>query len=351
MFLRVAAGMETRGWRSVAVVNRDAWLAERLREAGLEPIILDSKGSINLSYLGQLAGIVRKHRVDVILTHLYGSAIYGALGGKLTRRPVISVLHGQSDIDANGRLAWLKSRIVTLGASRLVSVSGPLRDKLALHLPAPRDCWAVIPNGVDTAVITPGGTCGLRKRLSVSPETLLVGALGNIRKPKAYDVFLRTAALLAARPDRYRFVIGGDGSGTLMEELLALRNKLGLDKIVHFAGMQSDIRGYLGELDIFLSTSSTEGFSIACVEAMACGLPVVATRSGGPEEILIDGETGFFADVGDVEGLASAVATLAADPLLRGQLGEAGRARAEKHFSLDSMLDAYDHLLQQLISR
>ncbi len=306
VFLRVAEGLENRGWMAVPVVKRDAWLASRLREAGLEPIVLDSRGSMNIAYLRNLTALVRAHRAAAILTHLYGSAVYGALAGRLTGRPVISVLHGQSDIDPRSRLAWLKARIVASAARRLVAVSEALRDELADHIPAPPGHWTVIPNGVDTARVKPGGSMGLRDRLGVSAETCLVGALGNLRRPKAYEVFLQTAArLVAAEPGRYQFVIAGEGSGALKEELLALRDRLGLDRTVHFPGMLDDIPGYLGELDVFLLTSSTEGFSIACVEAMACGLPVVATRSGGPEGIVADGETGLLCPVGDVAATAS----------------------------------------------
>lgn len=345
VFLRVAAGLQARGWRSIPIVNRDAWLAAQLREAGLAPIILDSKGSLHLGYLRRLVSLVREHGASAILTHLYGSAVYGALAGRLTRRPVVSVLHGHSDLGAGGRLAWLKSRIVGRTAARLVAVSRPLRDELARQVPAPADRWAVIPNGVDTTVMTPGGRCGLREKLGVSAETLLVGALGNIRKPKAYDVFLRTAALLAAKSDRYGFVVAGEGSGPLLDELLALRKGLGLQDVVHFVGMQSDVRGYLGELDIFLITSSTEGFSIACVEAMACGLPVVTTRSGGPEDIVVESETGLLCAAGDAKCLANSIDRLATDSGLRARLGAAGRQRSMKHFGLQAMLDAYEKLL------
>lgn len=348
VYLRVAAGLQARGWRAIPVVNRDAWLAARLREAGLEPVILDSKGSMNLEYLYKLCALIRSSRADAILTHLYGSAVYGAMAGRWTGKPVISVLHGHSDIGAGERLAWLKGRIVSRGTARLVAVSAPLRNALAVKIKAPPEHWIVIPNGVDTDLLKPGGSCGLRERLGIPDQTLLVGALGNIRKPKAYDVFLETANRLAGRLERCHFVIAGEGYGPLMDELLALRKRLGLEHNVHFVGLQPDIAGYLGELDIFLLSSSTEGFSIACVEAMACGLPVVATRSGGPETIVIDGETGVLCPVGDPEALAVAIAQLAVAPLRRRQMGEAGRRRAENQFGLAAMLDNYEVLLDDV---
>ena len=351
IFLRVAAGLEQRGSHSIPVVSRDAWLADQLRQAGLEPVILGSKGSLNIGYLRQLTGLIRQHRPTAILTHLYGSAIYGALAGRLAGRPVVSVMHGHSDIGADERLGGLKARIVAGGASRLVAVSTPLREALARTIRAPAAKWSVIPNGVDTATLSPGKSMDLRSRLGVSAETPLIGALGNIRRPKAYEVFLRTAARLAEASDRFHFVIGGEGSGPLMDELLAQRRDLGLDQRIHFLGLVDDIPRYLGDLDIFLLTSSTEGFSIACVEAMACGLPVVATRSGGPEDIVVDGETGFLCPAGDCEALAERIAQLANDEAKRESFGLAGRHRVVTEFSLNAMLDAYDAVLQTVVHR
>lgn len=349
VFLRIAAGLAERGWEAMPVVGRDDWLAAQLRRTGIEPTILDAKGSFNLAYLRQLRRLVRAQHIGAVVTHLYGSAIYGALLGLITRTPVIAILHGQSDISAAERFSSVKARIVAAGATRLVAVSTALREDLSAAVPAPAARWSVIPNGIDVESLYPGGSLGLRQRLGLAAETRLVGALGNIRKPKAYDVFLNVAARVTERDPGYHFVIAGQGSDRQMDALLALRKQLGLEDKVTFHGLENDIRGYLGDLDMFMLTSSTEGFSIACVEAMACGLPVVATRSGGPQDIVVDGETGVLVDVGDVAGLATAVSRLGDDARLRERMGQAGRARAAACFSLEAMLDAYEHLVQEAL--
>ena len=349
IFLRVAVGLEARGWDALPVMGRDDWLAAQLREAGIAPTILNAKGSFNLAYLVQLRRLVREHHIAAVITHLYGSAIYGSLLGLIVRIPVISILHGQSDINATERFSTIKARIVAAGATRLVAVSTALRDDLSSAIPVPVNRWSVIANGVDTELLKPGSVLGLRERLGLAADTRLVGALGNIRKPKAYDVFLRVAARLIEQDPHYHFVIAGQGSGGLMEELLALETQLGLRDKVTFLGLENDICGYLGELDIFLLTSSTEGFSIACVEAMACGLPVVATRSGGPQDIVVDGQTGFLCPVGDIAGLSEAVARLGSDRALRLAFGAQGRDRALNLFSLERMVNAYAHMIDEVI--
>ena len=349
VFLRVAAGLDARGWRAVPVVNRDAWLARELRAAGLQPIVMSSKGSLNVEYLRALCHLARSSKARALVTHLYGSAVYGGVAGRLTRRPVVSVLHGQTDVGTEERFAWIKSQVVGHGAVRLVAVSEHLRQALECRIAAPPQRWTVIPNGVDTQALRAGGSCGLRHRLAIPSDAVVVGALGNIRRPKGYDVFLRAAAELARSSDRLQFVIGGEAKHDLMNELLALRDDLGLQQRVHFAGLQTDVRGFLGDIDVFLLTSSTEGFSIACVEAMACGLPVVATRSGGPEEIVVDQRTGFLCPVGDFRALADRVRQLAGSAELRARMGAAGRQRAVERFSLDAMLDAYEAIVRSAV--
>ncbi len=137
-----------------------------------------------------------------------------------------------------------------------------------------------IPNGVDTKIFRPERNRSIRAELGISDDTALIGAIGNIRKPKAYDVLLRAARALADGSRRFHLVIAGDRANTLGRDLEVLKRNLGLDGQVTFLGLREDVPRVLNNLDVFVLSSHTEGFSIACIEAMACGIPVVATRSG-----------------------------------------------------------------------
>ena len=106
------------------------------------------------------------------------------------------------------------------------------------------------------------------------------------------------------RLPRYQFVIAEESGNALVFRLLLLRNELGLQDAVHFIGFRQDISALLNGLDVFVLSSVSEGFSLATVQAMACGIPVVATRSGGPEEIVSDGFNGILVDVQDKSQLA-----------------------------------------------
>lgn len=348
VFLHTATGLDPARFRAVCAVSRDGWLAEQLRARGHSPLIESASGSFNIRYLRRLVRIIRDQRIDVVAAHLYGSAIYGGLASLITGVPVIPILHGQSDIFNAGRFASLKRAIVRRLSQRLVFVSGKLQAELAAALNVPDEKCVIIPNGVDVGRFKRGRRDTLRNELGLPADAILVGAVGNIRVPKAYEVLLRAAHTLRSRSPRYRFVVVGEGSGALYQRLLQLRSELGLDEALSFLGLRTDVADLLPEFDVYALSSTTEGFSIACIEAMACGVPVVATRSGGPEEIIEQGRSGLLVPVNDSAALADSIHRIAMDPQLSDQLAEHGLARVHARFTLSAMLKSYATLFQQV---
>jgi glycosyltransferase involved in cell wall biosynthesis len=172
--------------------------------------------------------------------------------------------------------------------------------------------------------------------------------VGNIRPAKAYDNFMRAARALADRSDRFYFVVAGQYSGALADELMRLRSELRLENRFFFLGMRSDIPIVLRNLDVFVLSSKSEGFSIACVEAMASEVPVVATRCGGPEEIL-GKDCGVLVAPGDAHELADAINLVAFEPSLAKRLSEAAFERAQGEYSLNTMLSRYEALYEDVI--
>jgi glycosyltransferase involved in cell wall biosynthesis len=286
----------------------------------------------------------------VIAAHLYGSSLYASLLGKLLSIPVVSVLHGQSDVPDAERFSYLKAAIVRAGSRRVVFVSEHLKEHLRPRLRLPASQCAVIPNGVDTRVFRPNRDCSLRAELGLSDDTVLLGAIGNIRKPKAYDVLLRAVRTLIERPRRLHLVIAGDCANALGAQLEHLKHELGMASHVTFLGLRPDVSRVLNNLDVFVLSSQTEGFSIACIEAMACGIPVIATRSGGPEQIL-QGQTGLLVPTGDPEALAAAVERVISSRDLAASLTAKALNRVHEQYSLTTMLARYQTLLERVTLR
>lgn len=347
VFLQTATGLDPARFHSVAVVGGMGWLAQQFQEHGVQPLIIPAKGSVNARYLSRLLRLVRRQRSDVIVAHLYGSAVYASLAGMLLSVPVVSVLHGHTDVDEAGRFSSVKAALVRRGSRKVIFVSERLQEHLEPRLHLADSQRTVIPNGVDTELFRPNRDRSLRAELGISDDTMLVGAIGNVRAPKAYDVLLRAARIAIDRSQRLHFVIAGDCANALGGQLQQLVRDLRLERHVTFLGLRSDVPRILNNLDVFVLSSRTEGFSIACIEAMACGVPVIATRSGGPEQIL-EGEAGFLVPTGEPESLALAIARLIASKDLAASVTARAAGRVRERYSLTRMLSSYEDVLERV---
>lgn len=334
---------------AVVALNGRGWVYEELQRRGVEPVLLEPTGrSFDLGYLRRLIRLIRRHRINIVQTHLLGSSTYGSAAGLLTGTPVVSTFHGMVDIRDRRWPGRIKSALINRGSRYIVFVSRRLRDALGKASGLDAGKSVVIYNGVDTGKAGTDARGGLREELGLPRDAVIVGSVGNIRTPKGYDILLQAAAHLRERSDRYRFVIAGQGKGSLLEELLGLRTRLGLEDTVHFLGFRDDVDHVLAGIDIFALSSTTEGFSIATIEAMAHGRPVVATRSGGPEEIITDGENGLLVARGSPEELAAGIERLAQDQPLAARLMECAAADVRARFSLNAMIRQYEALYENL---
>ena len=347
VFLQTASGLDPSKFRSRAIVANDGWLATQLRQRNLTPYILEATGSFNGRYLARLGRLARALRADVIVAHLYGSAVYASVAGRLLGIPVVSVLHGQTDVSGSDRFSRWKAAFVRWGSREVVFVSDRLKRDLAPRLGLPASRCAVIPNGVDTAIYRPQPDRSLRAELGLAEDVILIGAIGNVRPPKAYDLLLRAARTLVDRLPRVHLVIAGEGDNALGRDLAELCDRLGLAAHVTFLGLRADIPRILNNLDVYVLSSRTEGFSIACIEAMACGIPVVATRSGGPDEILA-GDAGLLVPTDDPGAIAAAVERIVTSKDLADRLTATALQRVHEEYALGRMLSRYEQLLARV---
>jgi glycosyltransferase involved in cell wall biosynthesis len=347
VFLQTATRLDPARFTPAAVIGGAGWLAEQLQESGLTPRVVPAKGSFNARYLLMLLRLARQHKSNMIVAHLYGSSVYASLAGTLLSIPVVSVLHGQSDLPDAERFSSLKAAIIRRASRKVIFVSERLQDQLRPRLRLTAAQCAVIPNGIDTRDFRPDRDRSIRAELGVSDDTALIGAIGNVRGPKAYDVLLRAARTLLDRSHKFRLVIAGDCANALGSQLEQLKRELGLERHVTFLGLRADVSRLLNNLDIFVLSSQTEGFSIACIEAMACGVPVVATRSGGPEQIL-EGEAGLLVPTSDPESMALAVERIISSPELAAALTARAMERVHERYSLPTMLSRYEALLDDV---
>jgi glycosyltransferase involved in cell wall biosynthesis len=316
----------------------------------MDPILLDAKGSFNWRYLAGLRKLIIGGQVDLIQSHLLGANVYCSLAGLITGVPVVATFHGEVDIGENERFKKLKSGAINAGARRIIAVTDSLRDDIMARTSLDTAKIKVIYNGIDTSQFQRPPSDRLRHEYGWSQDDTVIGCLGNIRPAKGYDILLKAAALLQQQSTRsYRFVVAGQGKGRLLDDLLALRQELKLEDRVQFLGFIDDSAEFLSNLDLFLSSSISEGLPLSAIQAMVTELPVIATRCGGYEGLITDRENGCLVEVGNPTAIADAIEVVAADAELQSKLAQNAKKYAIDTFDVQVMLDAYEEVYGQLL--
>ncbi|MHB8346838.1 MAG: glycosyltransferase [Acidiferrobacterales bacterium] len=336
---------------NIVAITGTGWVHDELRRRGVSPYVISISGSFDIRYLYGLVRLIRRHRIDLIQSHLLGSNVYCSVAGLICGVPVVSTFHGSVDFCSSERHLAMKRFVLNRGSSRCVFVSDSLREEIVARSGISRSKAVTIHNGIDSAAFTPRRNDMLRRELALADDAIIVGAVGNIRVSKGYDTLLRAAALLRDGDPRYQFVVVGEGGNALAQRLQHLRRELGLDDVVHFIGFRQDVAPLLNSFDVFVLSSVSEGFSLATVQAMACGVPVVATRSGGPEEIITDGENGILVDVRTELQLADAIRRVTDDAVFRKSLAANALQLVRSRYTLDVMLLRYRALYEELIGQ
>jgi glycosyltransferase involved in cell wall biosynthesis len=226
---------------------------------------------------------------------------------------------------------------------RIVPVSHDLAGFLATGLGLPGSALDVVHNGIPLAPVPdPSDTRERRSKaraeLGLPPDGALAVAVGNLYPVKSHATLV---AALAQAPGLRAAIAGrGEEEARLREQALAL----GVADRLHLLGLRDDIDRVLRAGDVFVHPSRLEGLPLAILEAMSAGLPVVASRVGGIPEAVVDGETGVLVPTGDPAALAGALRHVLGTPGFASALGAAGRARAERLFSVEAMVSAYRRL-------
>ncbi|SCZ65906.1 glycosyltransferase [Thiohalomonas denitrificans] len=311
------------------------------KEAGIRTIPLPCRSRLDLSVLKQLAHLVRDDGVDIVHAHGYREDIHAALA--IVGTPLVATNHLWKRSNRTLRLyAWL-DRQALRRFDRIVAVSRPILEEMnTLGLPAHK--LVHIANGVDAdrfAAPTPEREAS-RTRLGLGPESQIIGMVSSLTAEKGHRFALEALARLRERFARTRLVVVGDGPE--LPALQALAEDLGIADRVHFAGRRDDIPALLPALDLFLLPSLTEGLPMAMLEAMAAGIPVIASRVGDVGSVIEEGRSGITVPPGDVAALSAAMEALLASPQTLRNTGNAGRARVREGFSSAAMAQSYCEL-------
>jgi len=306
-----------------------------------------------------LARLIRTERPQILHTHTAKAGAVGRLAALLAgddRPPIVvhtfhgHVLRGYFDPVRTGIFSGLERGLARI-TTRLVAVSPEVRDDLVALGVAPAEKFSVIRLGIDLDDrIGDSGDAGssLRRLFGVSPDEFVVGWVGRMTAIKRVPDVLLAFRRLRDRGVNARLCLVGDGPDREAVEQRA--HDLGVARHTLFVGYQRDVAAYYSFFDAFVLTSANEGTPVVAIESLAAGRPVVATRVGGTPDVVEDGADGMLVPVGDVEAIAAALETLAADPELRRRLGEHGRERVLPRYRVERLVDDVDALYRELLS-
>lgn len=279
----------------------------------------------------------RARQIAVLHTCEVYSNIFGLPGGALASVPVrIGSRRGFIETKGLQRL----QRLAYAAAHRVVANSRAAAERLRVE-GVPASKVEVIPNGVDPLLFPP-------RDYSARPRRIAVVAC--LREEKRIDVLIAAAPTILARYPDAEFLIAGDG--TCRDQLVAQARAAGVLDRFSFLGHRDDVPAVLAQADLFVLPSRSEAFPNSIIEAMAAGLPVVATDVGGIPELVADGWTGRLVPPGDHAALGGAILDLLDTPERAEEFGRAGRLKIERTYSFDRMVDQFETLyLSQLTAR
>jgi glycosyltransferase involved in cell wall biosynthesis len=297
--------------------------------------------------------LLRSGRFDLIHTHTSKAGLLGRIAARLAGVPhIVHTPHGQAFNGYTGRMLTalfvLLERWAATFTDRIIGLTDQeIRDNLERGIGEPEQ-FVNIPSGIDLKSFErrEKEPADVKASLGLSPSAVLIGSVGRLDPVKGHTYLLDAFAVLAPRfPDLHLALVG---DGELLSDLRARTQHSGLTDRVLFLGWREDIHDLLHAFDLFVFPSLSEGMGRALVEAMAAGLPIVASRVCSIPEVLAEGEAGYLVEPASALSLAHGIETLLRDPELRNRLTKAARERAQR-YSVEVMLQKIQILYQDLL--
>lgn len=344
--IRLLHRLRTSDTRHIVITQRAKGSLAATLPSDVPCVALEMTGRARMAGI-RLARVVRT--LGPCLVHARNTGTWAdAVLARATCRNARLVL-GFHGLESNGRFT-MRDRVVTEIALRLgadfTTVCRSGADKLTDELRIPRERISILANGVDLDRFSPPTDhtrAAARAELGIPHRSVVYGTVGSLTPVKRTDLLLTAFARSRSSRRERRLLLVGDGPDRSALETLG--RSLGCAADITFTGARSDVPGLLPAMDVFVNTSDSEGMSNAVLEAMAMGLPILATRVGGNEELVRDGVEGWLVRRDDVASLAAAM-NEAADPRdARTRMGIAARVRAES-FSFESTVRAYSQFYQ-----
>jgi N-acetyl-alpha-D-glucosaminyl L-malate synthase BshA len=321
-------------------------------EVEMEDYPLFEHPPYSLALAVALHDTAKKHELDLVhvhyaIPHATSAWIAEEMLAQERDLKIVTTLHG-TDITLVGLHPSFHAitRFSILRSHGLTAVSEFLKRETVRDFTVPEDRIEVIPNFIDTEVFRPGLEPCHRATLAPDGEKIVMH-ISNFRSVKRVEDVVATFARLNDKVPS-RLVLVGDGPDR--PRALMRAEELGVRDQVLFLGKHTSVHELLSCADLFLLPSENESFGLAALEAMACGAPVVASNAGGIPEVVVDGETGYLLNIGDIDGMADAGIRILEDEDHWHRLSEGARAMAVERFSADRVVPQYEAYYDRVVN-
>ena len=323
----------------VALRKGSGRLLPELEKVGINTENLGAKAKYDFIRVAiRLYKLIRKIKPQMLICSLYHPTILGRVIGKLAGVPI--VINWEVCENFGGFLRVLLNRITINFSDKIFCDSRKVLAKLVKTLRCPDD---------KIEIVSTGGLdlMAYNRQCKNFNSPIKIGIIGRVTEQKGYEYFVKTAKIVTELRENIHFSMVGDGPDLVKIQNMIKESEL-TDK-VKLLGYRSDIPDLLSEWDIYVQSSLWEGLCLTVVEAIASGLPVVATNVGGIPESVIDGYNGYLVPPKDSKALADKIIELIDNPELRKTMGERSRRIAEEKYSLESMVKKMEELIDGLI--
>ncbi len=346
---QLARGLRRLGHEPL-VASSGGWLENRLREEIPHfPVSCRTSSELNpklwASAFPRLLALVRREKPDLIHAHTRVTQVLAWALNKFTGTPFVTTCHGLYQYR-------LGRRFFRCWGKWVMAISGPSRDRLVKQYRlAPPHQVVLIPNGVEVdhflKPVAPEEVQRFKEAIGLQGQPI-VGAIARLSPIKGLDFFLRAVPGLLSDFPRLQVLLVGDGP--TKADLVRLAYELGIQERVVIVHAVEDTRTPLACMEAFVAPSLREGFGLAIVEAMAAGVPVVASNAGGPAEIIEDGKSGFLIPPGDSSAIETALRSLLAEPELKIRIGQQGRRRAQERYDMKRVVQKVEEVYARALN-
>jgi glycosyltransferase involved in cell wall biosynthesis/2-polyprenyl-3-methyl-5-hydroxy-6-metoxy-1,4-benzoquinol methylase len=349
-FAKLAAGSPLSVYVSAIAPTHDPALAARIREVAAGFELVETGAIWDLRLLRALVRAIRRYDVDLVHTHLPGADVVGGVAAKLTRKPLVSTLHAVAD----HRSSWtVQRRVLSNLATRhlpdaLIAVGEATRDSHVRLLDLPPQSIEVILNTPVAPLLLPDDFDRESKRRELGLDGFGICMVARLDPQKDHETLVRGMhAVLDVHPETTALLVGDGPRRPQLEGVVAVE---GLSGRVRLLGQRADAVEVMAACDVACQlTVGPEGIPVALLDALALGLPTVATAARGADEVIEHLRSGLLVPKDDAGAFASAVGELLADPGLRARLGEEGRRRVDAHFGAERWMTAIEAVYRRVL--